>query len=71
MGMKASRLVAIDMLKGLCGFGGDVPLKEDDFFDENGEIDEDKFEDYLLQENDNDERKKRCPFHWSTWSCRD
>ena len=59
MGMKASRLVAIDMLKGLCGFGGDIPLMEDDFLDENGEIDEEKFEEYLMQEGDNDERKKK------------
>ena len=57
--MKASRLVAIDMLKGLCGFGGDIPLMEDDFLDENGEIDEEKFEEYLMQEGDNDERKKK------------
>lgn len=28
MGVKASRLIAIDMLKGLCGFGVDVPLTE-------------------------------------------
>ena len=60
MGMKASRLVAIDMLKGLCGFGGNVPLMEDDFFDENGEIDEEKFEEYLMQEDDNDEQKKKA-----------
>ena len=59
MGMKASRLVVIDMLKGLCDVGGNVPLMEDDFFDENGEIDEDTFEEYLLQEYDNDERKTK------------
>jgi hypothetical protein len=57
--MKASRLVVIDMLKGLCDVGGNVPLMEDDFFDENGEIDEDTFEEYLLQEYDNDERKTK------------
>ena len=59
MGMKASRLVAIDMLKGLCDFGGNVPLMEDDFCYESGEIDEDTFEEYLLQEYDNDERKTK------------
>jgi hypothetical protein len=56
--LKASRLVAIDILNGLCGFGVDIPLTEDDFFDENGEIDEEKFEEYLMQEEDDDERKK-------------
>ncbi len=57
MGVEASRLVAIDMLKGLCGVGVDDLLTQDNFFDENGEIVEDKFEEYLMQEDDEDERK--------------
>lgn len=60
MGTKASRLVAIDMLKGLCGFGVDVPLTENDCFDENGEIDDEKFDEYLVQEDDDEEGKKKA-----------
>jgi hypothetical protein len=60
MGLKALRLFAIDMLKGLCGDGRvDVPLTEDDCFDENGEIDDEIFEEYLMQEDNEDEVKKK------------
>ena len=44
MGVKASKLLAIDMLKCLCGGVVDIPLTEDDCFDEHGEIDDEKFE---------------------------
>jgi hypothetical protein len=56
----ASRLVVIDMLKGLWCGGVDVPLTEDDFFYENGEIDEEKFEWYVMQESDDEGRKKKA-----------
>jgi hypothetical protein len=32
MGVKASRLLLIDMLKGTCGGGLDVPLTENDMY---------------------------------------
>jgi hypothetical protein len=48
MGVKASRLVAINKLKDLCGGGVEVPLTENDCFDKNDEIDEEKFEEYLI-----------------------
>jgi hypothetical protein len=38
MGVKASRLILVDMLKGLCGGGLDVPMAETDIFDKNGKI---------------------------------
>jgi hypothetical protein len=59
MGVKASRLVVIDVLKGLCGGGVDVPLTEDHFFDENGEIDDEKFEDYVMRDDDEDAWKEK------------
>ena len=59
MGVKASRLLLIDMLKGMCGGGLDVPLTENDIFDENGEIVDDKFDEYLMQQDDEDEAKKK------------
>ena len=59
MGVKASSLILIvDMLKGMCG-GMDVPLTENDIFNENGEIVDDKFDEYLMQQDDEDEAKKR------------
>ena len=57
MGVEASKLVAIDMLKGLCGGGDKIPLTEDDCFNENGVIDDEKFEEYLMQEDIADEAK--------------
>ena len=60
MGVKASKLVAIDLLKGLCGFDGDAPLTHSDCFDEKGEIDDARFEEYLMQEDDDDERKTKA-----------
>ncbi|KAI2509843.1 hypothetical protein MHU86_4554 [Fragilaria crotonensis] len=59
MGLEASRLLAIDMLKGLCDGGVNVPLTEDDCFDKNGEIDNEKFEEYLMQEDYEDEEKRK------------
>ena len=59
MGVKASRLLLIDMLKGICGGGLDVRLTENDIFDENGEIVDDKFDEYLMQQDDEDEGKKK------------
>ena len=59
MGVKASRLLLIDMLKGMCGGGLDVPLTEHNIFDENGEILDEKFDEYLMQQDDVDEGKKR------------
>ncbi|KAI2499473.1 Plant transposon protein [Fragilaria crotonensis] len=60
MGVRASRLVTINILKDLCGGGGEVPLTENDCFDENGEIDDEKFDKYLMQESDDEERKKKA-----------
>jgi hypothetical protein len=57
MGVTASRLVAINMLNGLYGRGIDVPLTEHHYFDENDEIDDEKLEEYLMQEGDEDEQK--------------
>ena len=57
--MKASSFLLIDMLKGMCGGGLDVPLTENDIFDENGEIVDDKFDEYLVQQDDEDEAKKK------------
>ncbi|KAI2488755.1 hypothetical protein MHU86_25809 [Fragilaria crotonensis] len=67
MGVKASRLIAIDLLKGLlCGFGVDVPLTENnDCFNENCEIDDEKFDEYLMQEDDDEDREKKALL-WST-----
>ena len=59
MGVKASSLILIDMLKGMCGGGMDVPLTENDIFNENGEIVDDKFDEYLMQQDDEDEAKKK------------
>jgi DDE superfamily endonuclease len=59
MGVKASRLLLIDMVKGMCGGGLDVPLTENDIFDENGEIVDEKFDEYLMQQDDEDEAKKK------------
>jgi hypothetical protein len=61
MGVKDSRLLLIDMLKGMCGGGLDAPMTETDIFDENGEIVDDKFDEYVMQQDDEDEgRKKNC-----------
>ncbi len=38
----------------------EIPLTENDCFDKNDEIDEEKFEENLMQESDNDKRKKRA-----------
>ena len=59
MGVEASKLLAIDMLDGLHGSGVDVPLTEDDCFNKNGEIDDEKFEEYLMQEDNEDEVKRK------------
>ena len=59
MGVKASSLILIDMLTGMCGGALDVPLTENDIFDENGEIVDDKFDEYLVQQDDEDEAKKK------------
>jgi hypothetical protein len=56
--LEASRLLAIDMLTGLCACGVNALLTEHDGFEENGEIDDEKLEEYLMQE-DNDEEEKR------------
>lgn len=60
MGVKASILVAIDMLKGLlCGFDGSIPLtKNDCCFDKKGEIDDKRFGEYLMQEDNNEDELK-------------
>ena len=58
MGLEASRLLAINMLTGLCTSGVNALLTEHDGFDENCEIDDEKLEEYLMQE-DNDEEEKR------------
>ena len=57
MGVEASKLVAIDMLKGLCGGGDEIPLTEDDYLNKNGVIDDEKTEEYLMQEDIEDEVK--------------
>jgi hypothetical protein len=58
MGLDVLRLLVIDMLTGLSAGGVDVPLTEDDDFDQNGEIDNEKFKAFLMQE-DNKEGEKR------------
>ena len=59
MGLKASRLLAIDLLKGLrCG--GGCSLTENDCFDENGEIDEDRYQEYLMQEDGDEELTRKA-----------
>ncbi|KAI2489741.1 hypothetical protein MHU86_24849 [Fragilaria crotonensis] len=58
MGLKASRLLAIDMVKGLCGDGGEDPLT--DCFNKDGEIDDERLESYLMQDDDDDERKTKA-----------
>ncbi|KAI2492791.1 hypothetical protein MHU86_21751 [Fragilaria crotonensis] len=60
MGLKASRLLAIDMVKGLCGDGGEDPLTENDCFNKDGEIDDERLESYLMQDDDDDERKTKA-----------
>ncbi len=55
------------MLKGMCGVGLDVPLTENDIFDENGEIVDDKFDEYLMQQDDEDEGKKGFSLLWLAW----
>ena len=60
MGLKASRLLAIDMIKGVCGDGGEVPLTESDCFNINGEIDDEMLESYLMQDDDDNKRKTRA-----------
>jgi hypothetical protein len=67
MGVKALQLLLIDMLKGMCGVGLDVPLTENDIFDENGEIVDDKFDEYLMQQDDEDEGKKGFSLLWLAW----
>jgi hypothetical protein len=59
-GVKASRLVAINILKDICGGGVEILLTENDCFDKNDEINEEKVEEYLMQKSDNDKRKKRA-----------
>jgi hypothetical protein len=59
MGVKASRLLLVDMLKVMFGGTLDVSLTESNIFDENGEIVDDKFDEYLVQQDDEDEGKKR------------
>jgi hypothetical protein len=60
MGVKASKLIAIDVLKGICGFGVDIPLTENDCFNESVEIDDEKFDEYLMQEDDDEDQKKKA-----------
>jgi hypothetical protein len=60
MGLKASRLLASDMIKGVCGDGGEVPLTESDCFNINGEIDDEMLESYLMQDDDDNKRKTRA-----------
>jgi hypothetical protein len=63
MGVKASGLPLIDMLKGTCGGGGlDIPLTGNDSFDKNCEIVDDKFDEYLMQQDDEDQGEERV-FH--------
>ena len=59
MGLEALRLLVIDMLMGLSVGGVDVPLTEDDDFDKNGEIDDEKFDEYLMQEDNKEEEKRK------------
>lgn len=47
--------------------GVDVPLTENDYFDENSEeIDNATFNEYLMQEDNDKEQKKRRSVLWST-----
>ena len=57
MGLNASRVLAIDLLKRLHR-GGEVALTENDCFDENGNFDDEMFQEYLVQE-DGDEALMR------------
>lgn len=58
MGLNASRLLAIDLLKSMRGGGIEVPMIEDDCFNENGEINDEKLERYQMHIDDDDERMK-------------
>jgi hypothetical protein len=55
MSVKASRIILIDVLKGVCGGGLDVLLTENDILDEDGEIVDKKFDNSLMQEDDEGE----------------
>jgi hypothetical protein len=57
MGVNSYRFVAISILKDLCGGGVDDPLTEHNCFDKNSEIDVEKFDEYLTQDDDEEERK--------------
>ncbi|KAI2512320.1 hypothetical protein MHU86_1982 [Fragilaria crotonensis] len=48
------------MVKGLCGDGGEDPLTENDCFNKDGEIDDERLESYLMQDDDDDERKTKA-----------
>ena len=59
MGLNASRLLAIDLLKRLHR-GGKVALTETDYFDDNGNFDNEMFEDFLIQEDGNEELMRKA-----------
>ena len=59
MGLNASRLLAIDLLKRLHS-GGKVVLSENDCFDDNGNFDDEMFQEYLIQEDGNKELMRKA-----------
>jgi hypothetical protein len=59
MGLKASQLLAIDMVKGVCGDGGEVLITESDCFKIDGKIDDETHESYCMQDDNNNKRKTR------------
>jgi hypothetical protein len=60
LGLKASPLLAIDKVKSVCGDGGEVPLTESNCFNKNGECDDEMLKRYLMQDDDDNERKTRA-----------
>ena len=59
MGLNASRLLAIDLLKRLHR-GGEVALTETDCFDDNGNFNDEMFEEFLIQEDGNEELMRKA-----------
>jgi hypothetical protein len=59
MGLNASRLLAIDLLKRLHSCGK-VVLTEYDCFDNNGNFDDEMFQEYLIQEDGNEELMRKA-----------
>ena len=59
MGLNASRLLAIDLLKRLHS-NGKVVLTENDCFDDNDNFDDEMFQEYLIQEDGNKELMRKA-----------